>query len=195
MFDRGERGILGIACGRIRNLACGGLDDAGLGIEDIADAAVGADLAQPPGNLPHHARALADRGEVLVQRKIVQRCRHRDLRFADRGADCGQCVGKRVIGRRLFLRGDALLDAGDRIQHQAGIGIAVALGVFAKEPAAARRLHERFADRRIVLLARLRGASRDRREGECFVSHAKTLGANHCAVCHNDQHERAPNRN
>ena len=59
---------------------------------------------------------------------------------------------------------------------------------------AARGLHEGFAHRGIVLLARLRGASRDRREGECFVSHAKTLGANHCALCHNDQHEHA-NRN
>ena len=69
-----------------------------------------------------------------------------------------------------------------------GVGIAVALGVFAEEPAAPRRLHERLADRVIVLLARLRGASRDRRQGKCFVGHAKLI-AQMLARCVNDHHD------
>ncbi|MBA4037264.1 MAG: hypothetical protein C0480_22000 [Bradyrhizobium sp.] len=62
----------------------------------------------------------------------------------------------------LLLRGEALLDPRHRVEHHAGVGVAVALGVFGQKPAAARRLHEGFGDRGIVLLARQRGACRDR---------------------------------
>ena len=57
-----------------------------------------------------------------------------------------------------LLRGEALLDPRHRVEHHAGVGVAVALGVFGEEPAAPRSLHEGFADRGIVLLARQRGA-------------------------------------
>ena len=53
---------------------------------------------------------------------------------------------------------EVLLDPRHRVQHHAGVGIAVALGVFGQEPAAPRSLHEGFGDRGIVLLARQRGA-------------------------------------
>ena len=42
-----------------------------------------------------------------------------------------------AVGRRLFLGGKILFDPRYRVEHHAGIGIAVALGVFAEEPAAA----------------------------------------------------------
>ena len=59
----------------------------------------------------------------------------------------------------VFLLGsEALLDPRHRVEHHAGIGIAVALGVFGEEPTAPRSLHEGFADRGIVLLTRQRGA-------------------------------------
>ena len=92
------------------------------------------------------------------------------------------------------LGGEALLDPRHRIQHHAGVGIAVALGVFGQEPAAPRSLHEGFGDRRIVLLARQRGACRDRRKGECFVGHVK-LFAQISAHCDNETTRYCPNRN
>ena len=68
-----------------------------------------------------------------------------------------RCLALR--GKAFFLlRGKALLDPRHRIEHHAGVGIAVALGVFGQKPAAPRSLHEGFADRSIVLLARQRGA-------------------------------------
>ena len=63
---------------------------------------------------------------------------------------------------RLPLRGDGFLDPRHRVEHHAGVGIAIALGIFAEKPAAPRGLHEGFADRVIILLARPRRASRDR---------------------------------
>ena len=62
-----------------------------------------------------------------------------------------------------LLRGQGVLDPRHRIEHHAGVGVAVALGVFAEKPAAARGLHEGLADRLIVLLARQARAGGDRR--------------------------------
>ena len=96
---------------------------------------------------------------MLFQSKTVERRHRRASRLVERAFDGGQRVSEPVVGRLLApLRGQALLDPFDRIEHHAGIGIAVALGVFAKKPAAPRGLHEGFADRLIILLARLRGA-------------------------------------
>ncbi|OJH18113.1 hypothetical protein BLX88_14850, partial [Bacillus obstructivus] len=88
------------------------------------------------------------------------------------------------------LRAEAILDPRHGIEHHARIGIAVALGVFAEEPAAPRGLHEGRADRGIVLLARQRRAGGYRRQGECFFGH-HNLFAQITARYANDHHDIA----
>ncbi len=75
------------------------------------------------------------------------------------------------LGLRLPLARKTCLDALDRVEHHARVGVAVALGVFGQEPAAARRLHERLMDRGVVLVRRQRRTGVDRRQGEGFVGH------------------------
>ncbi len=75
------------------------------------------------------------------------------------------------FGLRLPLACEARLEALDRIEHHARVGVAVALGVFGQEPAPARRLHERFMDGVVVPVGRQRRAGVDRRQGEGFVGH------------------------
>ena len=160
-------------------------DDGDLRIDQVADPPVIADFPQPPGDFPQHPRTLADRRQPLLQREAVERLHRRFLGRLDRTADGGERLGQALLrrGRRgdglrgllrrkAFLRagglppaqglfplgGEALLDPRHRVQHHAGVGIAVALGVFGQEPAAPRSLHEGFGDRGIVFLARQRGA-------------------------------------
>ena len=116
-------------------------DDAGLGIQDVADAAVGAGLAQRQeiSRMTRTPLGIGARRSSIASPSSPP--------FA---ATCASLTASRIaasasasgFGGRLFLRGDALLDAGDGIEHKAGVGIAVALGIFAEEPAAARGLHE-----------------------------------------------------
>jgi len=150
-----------------------GFDRGDLRIDEVADPAVGADFPQTPGDLPDHPCALAHRREMLLQRDAVEGCDRRSLRFVDGLPDRRQRLIQPRFGGRLPLRGKAFLDPGHRVEHHAGVGVAVALGVFAKEPAAARGLQEGFADRGIILLARQSRAGGDWRQGKCFFSHAK----------------------
>jgi hypothetical protein len=83
--------------------------------------------------------------------------------FLDRAPDGGDRLGERDIGGRLLLEDKTFFDPRYRIEHHAGVGIAVALGILAEEPAPPRGLHERLADRLIILLVRQRCASGDRR--------------------------------
>ena len=108
--------------------------------------------------------ALADRRQRFLQREVIDRGERGSPAFIDRAPDRGQRFRKPVVGLggRLPLGGHAFFDPRHRVEHHAGVGIAVALGIFAEEPAAPRGLHERFADRVIVLLARLRCARGDR---------------------------------
>ncbi|MEH2536364.1 hypothetical protein [Bradyrhizobium sp. AZCC 1699] len=160
-------------------------DDGDLRIDQVANSPVIADFPQPPGDFAQHPRALADRGQPLLQCEAVERLDRRFLGRLDRAADGGKRLGQallrrgsrsdglgRLLRRKAFLPlevcfplkglfplgGEALLDPRHRVQHHAGVGIAVALGVFGQEPAAPRSLHEGFGDRSIVLLARQRGA-------------------------------------
>ena len=165
LLDEIERGVEPddrIARG---DLSAAGFDGADLGIDQIANPAVGTDFPQPPGNLPDDPGALADRGQRLLQRHAVDRRRRGGPGFIDRVADGCQRLGEAAFGNRwrLPLGGKTLFYPFDRIEHHAGVGIAVALGIFAEKPAASRRLHERFADRIIILFARLGRARGDRR--------------------------------
>ena len=83
--------------------------------------------------------------------------------LVDRSPDRDQGLRESVVGGGLSLGGKVFFDPRHRIEHHAGVRIAVALGILAEKPAAACGLHERFANRVIVLLARLRGASGNRR--------------------------------
>ena len=95
----------------------------------------------------------------------------------------------RVIGRpAVFWAAMRLLDPRHRVEHHAGVGVAVALGIFAEKPAAPRGLHEGFADRVVILLARLGRARGDRGQGECFVGHGKLI-AQIIARYANDHHD------
>ncbi len=61
-------------------------DDGDLRIDQIADSPVIADLAQPPGNLPQHPRALAHRCQARFQREVVERFGSGLLGCLDRAA-------------------------------------------------------------------------------------------------------------
>ncbi len=138
-------------------------DGVDLGIEQVADPAVGADFPPPPGDFPDYPGALADRREGFLQRQTIDGAGCGGSGLIDRPPDRDQCLGEPIVGGRLLLGGQVFFDPRHRIEHHAGVGIAVALGILAEKPAAPRRLHERFADRVIVLLARLGCASGNRR--------------------------------
>jgi len=104
---------------------------------------------------------------MLLQRQIVDRVRRHGSRFPQRSLDRFDRLRQSVVddrGRlRLLLGGQRLLDPLHRIEHHAGVGVAVALGVLAEKPPAPRSLHEGFADRVVIFLARLGRAGGDRR--------------------------------
>ena len=70
-----------------RKLAAACLDGADLQIDQVADPAVGADLAPAPGDFPDHARALAHRRQMLLDREAVDRGGGEGARFGKRGLD------------------------------------------------------------------------------------------------------------
>ena len=71
--DQIERGAQrGFGVGR-RDVAAGALDGADLGIDQVADPAVGADFPPAPGDFLDHPGALADRRQSLLQRQAVDR--------------------------------------------------------------------------------------------------------------------------
>lgn len=170
------------------NLSAGGLDRGKLRINEVADSPVGADLAPAPGYLLDDADPARDRGEAGFDRGGIA-CRDRNgLGLADGAADLDQRLGQAVLDAGLSLCRKGFFDFRDRIQHHAGVGIAVALGIFAEEPAAARGLHEGFADRVVILLVRLGRAGEHGRKGECFVGH-DNLVAQITARYTNDHHD------
>jgi hypothetical protein len=155
------------------------LDHRNLRINEVANAPVIADLAQAPGDLADHPRTLAHGRKFLLERQSVECLHCGGLRRRDRVADRSQRLFQPIVfnlgGDSLALRGEALLEPGHRVQHQTGIGIAVALGIFGEEPATPRGLHEGFADRGVIFLAGLHRAGGNRRKGECFVGHMKPV--------------------
>ena len=159
-FERDAQSRAGI--GR-RYLLTARLDGTDLGIEQVADPAVRADLAPPPGDFLDDAGAFADRRQFFRKAQAVQCGRDARAGLIDCAADSRQRFLKAIV--RCWLRPlrQRFLDPRHRIQHHAGIGVAVALGILAEEPAAPRRLHEGFADRVIIRLARQRRASGNRR--------------------------------
>ena len=173
----------------------GRFDRGGLRIEEVADPAVGADLAQPPGNFADHARAAADRRKARLERgrrtpaAAAPSPRRRRARIA------ASASGKRSSSRRCFCARKALLDSRDRIEHHAGVGVAVALGVFAEEPAAPRRLHEGFADRVIVLLARHARRGRRSARGRMLRRPCENSSRKSLRVADNDHTISQANRN
>ena len=159
-FERGAQGRAGI--GR-RYLLAARFDGTHLGIEQVADPAIRADLPPPPGDFLDDAGTFADRRQFFRKAEAVQ-CR-RDARsgLIDCAANRRQRFLKAIVSCWLRPLRQRFLDPRHRIQHHAGIGVAVALGKLAEEPAAPRRLHEGFADRVIIRLARQRRASGNRR--------------------------------
>ena len=169
------------------------LDDADLRIDQVADPPVIADFPPPPGDFPEHPRALADRRQPLVQREPVERldadacAASTALRIAAMLASlaaaqfglvqAGICSGHRGLalrGKAFFLcaaRLSSIRATASSTMRVSALRLRLAYSL--EKPAAPRSLHEGFADRGIVLLARLRGACRDRRKGKCFVGHAK----------------------
>ena len=138
-------------------------DGADLGVEQIAHSAVGADFPPPPCDFSEDPGAPADRSQIFLQGQAIK-CRRRvGLCLVDRPPDGSQRVREPAFGSRLSLGGKTFLDPRHRIEHHAGIRIAIAPGILAEKPAAPRGLHESLADRVIVLLARLRGAGGNRR--------------------------------
>jgi len=124
-----------------------------------------------------------DRRQLLVEFKARESGGSLPGGFLDRAPDRDKGLDQLVIaGRLLLLGGHRLLDTRHRIEHHAGVGIAVALGILAQKPAAARGFHEGFTDRIVILLARQGRAGGNRREGEYFVGHGKLMRANQCAL-------------
>ncbi len=100
---------------------------------------------------------------MFLQREAIERGGRDRPGLIDRALDGGERLGEPVVfGSRLSLGGKIFFDPRHRIEHHAGVRIAVTLGVLAEKPAAPRGLHEGFADRLIILLARQRGAGGDR---------------------------------
>ena len=169
LVDQVERGSeRGSAVAR-RQLFAAPFDGPDLGLDQIVNPTVGADLAQPRNSPTDDLGAAANRRNRLMQ-VPAGRLGGRRPCLEDGRADRHQNFGRALFGN-VILGGEIFLDPRHRVEHHAGIGVAVAPGVFGEEPAAARRLHEGFADRVVVGLARKRGTRGDRREGESFVGH------------------------
>ncbi len=171
-----------------RHLGAGRFDRGELRINQVADSPVGADLAPAPGDLLDDAHAARDRCEARLERGRIERLAGGAFCVLDGAADRDQRFGQAVLDDGLSLCRKGFFDFRDRVEHHARVGIAVALGVFAEEPAAARGLHEGFADRVVILLVRLGRAGRHGREGECFVGHYNLVAQITARYC-NDHHD------
>ena len=111
-----------------------------LRLADEVDAAVGTVYTYFPS-----------KGALIgeLQREAIECRQSRSPGLIDRAPDGEQRFGEPIVGGRLLLRGKVFFDPRHRVEHHAGVGVAVAPGIFAEIPAAPRRLHERFADRLI----------------------------------------------
>ena len=68
------------------DLSATGFDGADLGIDQVANPAVGADFPQPPCDFPDDPGALADRRQLFLQREAVERRRRGGSGLVDRAA-------------------------------------------------------------------------------------------------------------
>jgi hypothetical protein len=78
----------------------------------------------------------------------------------DRPRHLQQVAAKALVGVPAAVAADHRLDALDGVEHEPGIGVAVAARIFLQEPAAARALHDGRADGVIVALRWQRGRNR-----------------------------------
>ena len=73
-------------------------DGVGLGIDQVADPAVGADFPPPPRDFPDDPGALADRRQRFPQREVIDGDRRGGPGLIDRAADGDQRLRQPVVG-------------------------------------------------------------------------------------------------